>query len=229
MRKWALVLAALTIVCALGWAYYAQQKREEAELQLGLDSTRVLSEAFRTTNQLKVSDIEGWILATSTDKGLIEILDASQTVKAPYSVDYFIDMSKVGQSDFFWNSSTKTLLIEIPDPLIAQPNIDMSRAQVRQGGVWISREAGVRLQRKAASAITGKAAKTANSPENLKMARAAALEAVRRNVQAPLNTAHLSEVRVDVRFKSQRNTNDDVWDYTLPYEQVTERLEQMRK
>jgi hypothetical protein len=229
MRKRWLALAALVLLAALAWGYHAHQKRKEAELQLGLDSARVLSESFRATNQLKVSDIEGTIVASANEKGLIDLLDVQQSIKAPYSVDYFIDMKAIDLSDFAWNPDSRTMVIAIPDPIVARPNIDMSEAEVSQRGLWVSRNAGISLQRKAAATISAKASETARSTENMKKARIAALKAIEANAMAPLRAAGVDGVTVRVTFRSQHNTNDDVWDYTLPYEEVARRYEQMQQ
>ena len=225
-----IVIAALVAVAllALAWGWHAQRERDAAQLQLGLDSARVISESFAATNRLKVGEVSGKLIARSQDPGLIDLLDSSQTMVAPWSVDYFIDLSQIGPSDFSWNAEARTLLVEIPEPIVGRPNIDIAGAQVSQSGLYISRRAGMRLQRKTADALSARAAQSASSVENLKRVRTSAVKAVRANVKAPLNAAGMDDVTVDIRFRSQRNTNDDVWDYTTPIDQVAETLERMK-
>jgi len=227
-RAVALVMA-LVAVLALAWGYQAQQARKAAELQLGLDSARVIAQAFAGANALKVAEVRGTVRARSEDPGFIGVLDASQEITAGFTVDYFVDMAAITTADFAWNPAARRLVIEIPEVSPARPNIDEAGAVVTQKGLFISRETGIALQRKASFAMAARASQTARSPANMDNARKAAVEAVRRNALAPLAAAGIGEVTVEVRFKGQRNANDDVWDYTLPYEQVAERIEQMRK
>ena len=223
------VIATLLVLLIAGAGlWYWQRQREMAELQLAIDSTRVLSQAFAAANQLKVAGISGELVARADDPGMIAILASSQTMKAPYTVDYFIDLARVGQRGFSWNADAKRLVIELPDLTIGKPNIDASTASVTQSGLYISRAAGIRMQRKAAQALAGKAGELANSPENLKRARDAAKLAVRQNALAPLHAAGIADVDVDVRFVFERNNSDDLWDYTTPIDQVAERLARMK-
>lgn len=226
-----ILIAALAVVAlaALAWGWHAHRQRQAAELQLGIDSARVISESFAGTNRLKVGEVSGKLVARSEDPGLIDLLDSSQTIVAPWSVDYFIDLSRVGSSDFAWNADARTLLVELPEPIVGRPNIDMTGAEVTQSGVFISRQAGMRLQRKAADALAVRADQAARSTENLKRVRQSAAEAVRHNVEAPLKAAGMGDVKVDIRFRSQRSTNDDVWDYTTPIDQVAEKLKQFNR
>ena len=227
MRKAVVLVLVAVVIAALIYGWMANRAREEAELQLGLDSARVLSQSFAATNDLKVSTLSGRIVARSRDEGYIDALDVDQTLRAPFTADYFIDMGAIDLSDFAWNPDTRTMTIAIPDPEVAPPNIDMARADVRQSGLWVSRSAGMRLQRSAARSVSAKARQVANSPENVRKARAAARKAIAANAQAPLDAAGMGEVKVDVRFRSELNTNDDVWDYTLPYEEVLRRRQAM--
>lgn len=221
-------LLAIIAVVALAWGYQAQQARKVAELQLGLDSARVIAQSFAGANALKVAGIAGTVRARAEDPGFVGMLDASQEMTARFTVDYFIDMGRITTADFAWNPGARTLVVEIPDVTPAPPNIDEASAQVSQKGLFISRETGIGLQRKASFAMAAKATETARSPANMEKARAAALAAVQANARAPLAAAGLADVAIEVRFKSRHNGNDDVWDYTLPYEQVAERIEQMR-
>jgi len=223
-----MIAALLLLVLAGAGLWYWQRQREMADLQLGINSTRVLSQSFGAANQLKVAGISGELVARADDPGMIAILASSQTMKAPYTVDYFIDLAQVGQRGFSWNSAARKLVIELPDVSVGKPHIDAAAASVTQSGLYISREAGIRMQHKAAQALAGKAGELAKSPENLKRAREAAKLAVRQNALAPLRAAGIDDVDVDVRFVFARNNNDDVWDYTTPIDQVAKKLESMK-
>ena len=115
-----------------------------------------------------------------------------------------------------------------PDVTTAKPNIDTAAASVSQSGLYITRGAGLRMQRAAAQALALRAGEEAKKPENLAKARAAALAAVKANALGPLRAAGKDDVSVEVRFAFQRNNSDDVWDYTTPIDQVAEKLAQMK-
>ena len=227
MRKWIAIAAAIVVVAALAFAWNAQRKQEAAELDLGLQSARVLSQTFEQANALKVSTVSGELVARSRDEGVFSALDVEQTVRAPFSADYFIEMSEITTGDLSWNPEEKVMVIAIPEPTVAPPNIDLSKAQVRQSGIWVSRAAGIRLQQKSSKVLSAKAQEVADSPENFIKAREAAREAIRKNAQVPLAAAGIDDVTVDIRFRSELNDNDDVWDYTLPYEEVLRRRQAM--
>lgn len=227
MRK-GLLLGLIALLALAGALWYGNRQRELAALELGIESTRVLSESFRATNQLKVAGLEGELVTRADDPGMVFILASSQTMKAPYSVDYFIDLGKTGPEDFSWDPGNRRLVIELPDVIVGKPNIDYGSARVSQSGLYISRDAGLRLQRKAAKALAAKAGKVANSPENLDRARKAAIAAVSRNAVAPLRAAGIEDVRVEVRFAFQGHTNDDVWDYTTPIDEIAARIARMK-
>ncbi|MDE2595256.1 MAG: DUF4230 domain-containing protein [Sphingomonadales bacterium] len=228
MRKWIVLalIAVLALAAVLVWR--ANGERDQAEMQLGIDSARVLSQSFARANQLKVAGIAGDLVARSTDPGLIHVLDVSQTMKAPYAVDYFIDLSQIAGNAYAWDAAHKRLVVEIPDVTVGKPNIDESAATVSQTGLYISRAAGLRLQQAAAQALANKASEQAYLPANMERARTAAQEAVRANALAPLRAAGIEAVQVDVQFAFRRNRNDDVWDYTTPIEQVADRLARMK-
>ncbi len=232
MRRGMIALAAVFAILALiaiGWGVEQKNRREQAELQLGVDSTRLLSMEFSKANQLKVASISGQLVTRAQDRGTFRLLDTSQTVKAPYAVDYFIDLGQVTPRNFSWSAEKKTLLIEIPDVIAGKANVDEASGNVEQSGLFISRGAAVRMQKTASRSLAAGAEKAALRPENLAKAREAARAAVQRNALAPLRAAGIGDVNVAVRFAFERSATDDVWDYTIPYEQVAERLEQMKQ
>ena len=225
----AILALALLAAAALFWAWRAQTAREEAERQLGLDSSRIVAQAFAATNQLKVSELTGRITSRASDPGMISMLDASQTMTAPFSVDYFVDLSKVSPTNFRWDAETRRLLIIAPDPAPARPNIDEGAAKITQSGVFISRGAALRMASKSTAALNARASDEAASPANMVKARDAARKALRQNALAPLRAAGVPIADVEVRFASEGAPNDDVWDYTTRIEDVPAKLEEMRR
>jgi hypothetical protein len=231
-KRGRLIALAIGVLLMLGtavWAWQAQQARKAAELQLGLDSSRIVVQAFTATNQIKVSELSGKITARAQDPGMVAILASSQTMTAPFTVDYFVDLSKVSPRDFAWDPQARKLVIEAPDPAPAQPNIDEGSARITQTGLFISRGAALQLARKSTRAMTARAAKEAQEPANMQKAREAAREALRKNALAPLQAAGVDVTEVEVRFRSEGRANDDVWDYTTRIEDVPAKLEEIRR
>lgn len=224
-RRAAIVVAVLALLGAL-FAYSEHLARKRAELQLGIDSSRIVAQVFAPQNALKVLEISGKVTARALDNGVI--FDNQQSVSAPYTVDYFVDLSRVEQGRYRWDAQNRRLMIEVPDPWPARPNIDESRAEVRQSGIFISRQSGRRMAERSTQLMDGAAAADARKPENLAKARDAAREALRQNALAPLRAAGVDIADVVIRFESQGRQNSDQWDLTTPIEDVAAKLESMR-
>lgn len=224
-----LIVGGLVVVAlfAAGWAYIEVQARKRAELQLGIDSSRIVAQVFTAKNQLKVLEIRGKVTARVVDEGMI--FDNEQRINAPYTVDYFVDLSKIQPGRFGWNPAAKTLVVEVPDPFPAKPNIDEERATVSQRGIFISRASALRLARKSTKLMDTTATADARKPEHMQRARDAAREALRQNALAPLRAAKVDVLNVEIRFTNQVMTNDDVWDYTTRIEDVPAKIEAMKR
>jgi len=223
----AVLVLLLAVLAAALWVWRADRAREAAELQLGLDSSRIVAQAFTATNQLRVSQLRGQISTKTSDPGAVAVLSSSQRTSAPFTVDYFVDLSRVKSGNFAWNAEKKVLAIEVADPVPAPPNVDEGAASVTQEGLFISRGAAVRLAQKSSANITAKAAAEARKPENMAKAREAARQALRANALAPLKAAGIAIADVRVTFTSEARSNDDVWDYTTRLEDVRARIEEL--
>ena len=81
------------------------------------------------------------------------------------------------------------MTVRIPDVAVEQPSVDLGRAQVRQRGLWVSRKAGIALQRQASRVLATTATARARSDENMAKARTAAVAAVAGFVRQPLAAA----------------------------------------
>lgn len=201
-RVWpALLVLALLLIAAAGlYAWRQSVAREEAERQLGLDASRVLSVHFSAAAQIKVGALSGEVVTRGRTESLGGLVRSEQTVKAPYAVDYFVDVSRLGPANYRWDADTRTITVEVPDVVPATPNIDEANAQANQSGLWISRGAGLELARQTSRRAAQRAAETAKRPEHLDRARQNARIVIERLASAPLEAAGLGEVRVAVRF-----------------------------
>ena len=202
-RRWpgALLIVLLLLAVTAGLYVWRQSvAREEAERQLGLDASRVVSEHFAAQAAIKVGALTGEVVARGRDEGGFGVLPSEQTARAPYAVDYFVDMRGVGPGAYRWDAATRTITVDVPDVAPSAPNIDETRAEVDQSGLFISRRAGLALARQTSQRATLRAAETARKPEHLDAARRNARAVLERFASAPLQAAGLGEVRVAVRF-----------------------------
>jgi hypothetical protein len=196
-RAWMalLVVAMLGLLAVAVWQYLRAQK---AEQQLGLDAGRVLSAVFSQARELRVARLTGVALAKSTNDGMV--FRAEQETRAPFSVNYFVDLKRVGPGDYLWDSERRVMTVRIPDVTVERASVDLSTAQVWQRGLWVSRKAGIDLQRQASRHLAVTAQARATSDENMAKARAAAVAAVAGFLRQPLAAAGFGDVAVEVRF-----------------------------
>jgi hypothetical protein len=198
-RKVLVALAAIVAALAVyAWSQYSA--RMEAERTLGLNAARVLSEHFSKAAALKVATLSGRVVAQGEDKGFLGLVPTEQRTATPFTVDYFVDLSRLGPSAYRWDPETRTMTIDIPDVTVGKPNIDEARARSEQEGLFISRRAALALAREASARATAASRTAAAKPEHLDRARANARTVVANLAAAPLAAAGLEDVRVAVSF-----------------------------
>lgn len=208
----------------VGFGYWLEHRRaEQAETQLGLDASRMLNATFEKASVLKVGQLSGTVVARSEATSGGGLIRNTQTTRAPATVDYLVDLGAIEPSDYRWNEGARIMTVTLPPVRAGAPNIDLSRAQVRQSGLWISRSAGVAMQTQAAARLRDRAVYQAARPENLQQARENARAAVRRLVAAPLAAAGLGEVQVFVRLPGEERPaglSKERWDVSRSLEEV---------
>lgn len=224
MRK-ALPILLVIVLAAIAWFAFAQRaERLEAERRLGLDASRVVSESFSNAAEVKVGTLSGRIVARGEDRGFLGVVPSEQVTALPFSVDYFVDLDRISQSDYSWDEETKTLTVAIPDVTVGKPNLDETAAASRQKGVYISRRASEELARQTSRFANARSMRAAREPQRLDQARANARQVVARMAQAPLEAAGLGEVQVAVKFPWE--TGDQAaterWDQSRRMEEVLE-------
>ena len=212
------VIALVLLVAAVIGVRHHLLNEAEKERLLATNTAAVISVSFSQAEVLTVYRAKGILLASTGDTNTVGI-PSTQTTRAPFTVDYQIDMARITDGNYRWESGTRTMFVTLPDVSVAPPNIDWQRAQVKQGGFWISREAGQRLQKRAATQLVNGARNEANKPENLEAARRSAVEKTMNRTLAPLKAAGLSNVRVIARFASDRTTGRS-WDVSRSLREV---------
>ena len=210
-----LTIAAIVIVLILLVATCqirsAEDRRRAEEIATAEGLAQVLTATFAGRTDLKVSDIRGTIDVTSVDRG--PIFKSSQRATLPFSVDYFVDLSQIDLEDARFDPNSRTLVVEVPNVRVAEPNIDLTKGTVGTAkGFWVSRRASAKLVGRALNLTKSQATKTANKPENLNKPTEEARVRIQRLLELPLNATGKSDVRVVVRYPQEGRKNSERWD-----------------
>lgn len=221
----AIAVALLVLLAAaamlVGWQRYQRDYVVSVEDD-GSAVTKIVAERLAGTSSLKVSELSGTIQSTAQDVRGFGLLKSDQVVKMPFSVDYFIEVGDIGPADLEWNGEARTLIVNAPDVRPGRPNVDESgRTLVQTNGIFVTREAGEELSRRASAHAQSRAEKEARSPERLARAREYGRAALARLLAAPLAAAGQADARVLVTFPAERgNRSREQWDVTTPINEV---------
>ncbi len=210
----------------VGWIAIERQQAAQEARSVGIEVSRTITASFAGMNALKVGTVSGDVLSSSNTTTFFGTLPVIQRSKAPYSVDYFVDLSKLSAANYRWNATTRTMSIDVPDVTMAAPNIDGAKAAIVQQGVYISRGAGITLQQQAAERANAAARKTAQDPKYIAQARANARAAIAKLAAAPLKAAGLGTVKVAVRLPVDRkpaSVAQEDWDRSTPVGEILAR------
>lgn len=229
-----LVGALLVIVALLGWiAYdrYAETRLETLPEDGGSPVTQVVTARLAGASALKVAELTGTVQATASDTRGLGMLRSDQTVKMPYSVGYFVDLSRLGSGDLQWNEQSRTLIVDAPDVTAAPANTDEGRRTlVETSGLFVTREAAETLSQRTSARATAVAEREARSPERMAQAREHGRRAIARLLGQPLTAAGLGDVRVVVTFPPERGSESrEHWDVSRSPEQVMQDREARRR
>jgi len=215
---------AVVLLAIAGFAYWMvhseHEKRKEAELQLGLESSKIINVSFQQRSDLTVYRLSGDVVSKVDCEG--RIFHPEQRTKAPVKVSYSLPLSAINRSAYTWSQGQQRLTISIPDVRVETPNVDISRQIVRQTGPFISRECGLVMARKTAIALAGRALAEARKPVHLTNAREAARKAVADLAGGILSGANLRGVTIAVLLPGEPNGTADRqrWDETRPLVEV---------
>jgi len=188
----------------LVWSNY-QERYTVTEEDNGTSITRLVSAKMSGVSQLKVATLNGTVQANAQDVRGFGLLKSEQIVKMPYSVGYYVDLSKLSEGDLEWVPDTRTLIVDAPDVTVEKPNIDEgARSLVRTDGLIVTREAAEALSKRTSAGASGKVAREAQSPERMAQAREAARSVVARTMRLPLDTLGYGDARVVVTFPQER-------------------------
>lgn len=187
----------------------------------GVAVARVVAGRLYGSSELRVSRLSGTVQATGSTSRLWGWLPSSRVVKAPFEVDYFVDLRALDPSDFRYDAKARTLLVEVPDVTIGRPNVDEANVTIDQtSGLFVSRAAMTELQRRASVSAARSVTASAQSPENMRKARENGRAGLAQLFGGTLRAAGLP-VAVTVRFAGEpRGADETRWDLTRSLEEV---------
>ncbi len=222
------ILVLIILIATCQWRAAEEQRRDE-EIATAEGLVQVVTTAFSGKSDLRVSNIRGTIDVTSVNRG--KLFDSKLKATLPFSVDYFVDLSKLGADDAKYDPQSRTLLIDVPDVRVAEPNVDLTKGKVGDAeGFWVSREASANLVRRALKLTYGQAQKTASAPEHLERARSEGRARVKALMEVPLEAAGLGDVNIVVQYPGDEKVTDPSYlDLSRTYNEVLEESRQNRR
>lgn len=220
----AAALVALALGGAIAWDRYKEWRAEKYVVTRGDDgraASRVVAAAFRGTAALKVGTVSGTVQGAASDSRAFGLLNSDRVIKAPFSVDYTVDVSRLDPASMGWDAATRRLTVTIPEVEVGRPNVDESRMTLSSTrGVFVTRAASEALARALAQGTRAKASAEANRPERILQAKANARRALSRLLAAPLTASGVRGVDVRIRFASDPVPNDARWDTSRRIDEV---------
>ncbi|QNA84631.1 DUF4230 domain-containing protein [Sphingomonas sp. So64.6b] len=218
-------LAIAVIIAALvggwmAWDRYTERyaiSREED----GTAITKIVSAKFSGASAIKVGALSGTVQASASDTRGFGMLTSDKVIKAPFSIDYFVDMSRLSADAYEWDAARRTLTIRAPDVVPAAPNIDWSAQTAdRTRGLFVTRDAADQLMRRATLNAKTVAQKEGVKPEHLMVARENARRALTAIAAGPLKATGMDDVRVVVSFPFDRRGPSEQMDRSRSLREV---------
>lgn len=207
------LLIAAVFAAKIGYDRYSETYVVEQSDGEAID--RVVHVTFARAAALKVGTLSGTVQSTASDVRWGGLLRSGKVVKAPFTVDYFVDLSGLSAGRYRWDAQNRRLTVEIPDVTIARPNVDESALSVNSTtGLIVTRDAADELARKVSVKSRRSAMTEAQKPEHVAEARENARRAVGRLLQGALSAARLGAVDVAIAFPFERRGAGERWDTT---------------
>lgn len=200
-----ILVAILVVIGAVfagkfAWDKYTEQYAITRETD-GRAITRIVSAKFAGASAIKVGALTGTVQATASDTRGFGMLTSDKVVKAPFSVDYFVDMSKLHADAYSWDAERRILTIEAPDIVPAAPNVDWAaQTASRTRGLIVTRDAADQLARQTTLNARRAAVAEGVKPEHMAQARENARRVLADLAAAPIAATGEQDIRVVVRF-----------------------------
>jgi hypothetical protein len=214
------IATAILVATFVGYRYYTERYTVSTDDD-GVAVARVVAGRLYGSSDLRVSHLAGTVQSTAATTRMFGWLRYVRLIKAPYDVDYFVNLGALGPRDFRYDSRRRTLLVEVPDVVVGTPNVDESRVTLdTTTGFLPPRGAMAELQKMVSAKATNVVAAKAREPENMRKARDNGRAALERLFAGSLDAAGLP-VTVTVRFAGEpRDRSSERWDLTRSLEEV---------
>lgn len=208
-----IVLAGLAVALALhGWHRWTQDYTVTTRDD-GRAVAQVVAARLAGASELKVSTLSGTVQSVATDVRGFGFLSSDHVIKAPFTVDYFVDVARLSPADMRWDERAHALLVTVPEVSVGRANVDESRATlVQTRGLFVTRSAANALSQRTSAVAQATAQKDAERPQRLAQARGYARAALAHFLAVPLRAAGVRVDRVEVRFPSEQTTRSERWD-----------------
>jgi hypothetical protein len=213
--------AALIAATVLGYRYFDRNYTVSKDAS-GRAQAQVVAATLYGRNDLRVSRLSGTVQGVGQTSRLWGWLTASQVVKAPFTVDYFVPLGRLRLQDFRYDADREVMFVDAPDVVPERANIDLANTTLNQTrGVFVTRGAMAEMSRQVSTSATQVAAERARSPENIDKSRAHARAALERLIGGSLRAAGL-DARVEVRFPDERRSPEQM-DRSTPLSEILAR------
>ncbi|HKP33559.1 MAG TPA: DUF4230 domain-containing protein [Sphingomicrobium sp.] len=187
-------------------------------------------ESMRAQNRLVTFVARYVSVVTSEQKRLGGLVSSERTLILPGDVRYELDLSKLQTKDVSWDSSTKTLRVELPEIEVAGPDVDINAVREYGGGGVLSKltNANQQLDQANRARAVADLRKQATAEVPMRLAHQAARAAVERSFAMPLIAAGFKDVKVVARFPTEGTNDASYLDLSTPYEEAIKEAERRR-
>jgi hypothetical protein len=196
------IAGAIVAAAVIGYKIYRQDYTVTIRDD-GQATAQVVSATLYGRSDLRVSRLSGTVQGVGRSSTLWGWLPASQVVKAPFTVDYFVSLQQLKMNDFRYDADRRVLFVDVPAPVPDRPNVDLANTTLNDTkGLFVTRGQMAQMSRQVAASAGAAARERALSPEHMQRARAYAREALEKFFEGGLRAARLN-VRVEVRFPDE--------------------------
>ena len=140
-------------------------------------------------------------VAVTSEQTRLGLFKASKTLIVPGTVRYEFDWNRVHARDIVWDKASRTLTVTVPHPVVAGPEIDLTRIREFKNGALLFALTDAEAAFDAANSARAKQAllSEAQAPLLTHMADTATIDAVQRTFSLPLAAVGV-DARVVVRI-----------------------------
>ena len=187
-------------------------------------------ESMRAQNRLVTFVARYVSVVTSEQKRLGGLVSSERTLILPGDVRYELDLSKLQAKDVAWDSSTKTLRVQLPEIEVAGPDVDINAVREYGGGGVLSQltNANQQLDQTNRARAVADLRKQATAEVPMRLAHQAARAAIERSFAMPLIAAGFKDAKVVARFPTEGINDASYLDLSTPYEEAIKEAERRR-